>query len=378
MNRLLQMCKDRRLPDMQGWPLFLINTRLMIIKKRLLHWLLCSILLCLMLPSAYAQYGLGLTRQQVKKMIKKQYKGQGPKPVFTDDWYMLRVTVTSIAEQEDEFSFTFNENDSCWAYSMYFPSDAARQQALQQLLATREEGWQRAFRGFYLSDYKKQMLLTVYNDTPLYHFAIQKFKVTKQRYDDMIARGKRQADSVDRMPDYSVPVVWQPGIKLQWHHYSKYNEIMLRGLQSRLGNKTFCNLYCNIDDKANAGGSAESIPVNIYAVMLPGYSWVLPEDTAKAKLLAYEQLHFDIAELVARQLRRDLSQLILPRAKFRQKIKKMVDEAAITLSKLQQQYDDAVKHNPGSPQMALWQLDIAQKLTELNPYTKHTVEVDIR
>jgi hypothetical protein len=340
--------------------------------------LLCSMVLCGLLPAAHAQYGLGLTRQQVKKMIKKQYKWLATKPVFTDGRYILRVAEKDSTGLSNKFSFDFNENDSCWAYSMYFPSDAARQQALQQVLANEEEGWQKINRGFILSKYEKQLLLTVYNDTPLYHFAIQKFNVTKEKYAYMIARGKIQADSVAAAPDYSVPVVWQPGIKLKWYNYSIYHELQLKGLQRRLGSNTFCNLYCNIDDKSSVGSSAESIPVNIYAVMLPGYSWMLPEDTANKTLLAYEQLHFDIAELVARQLRRDLSQVILPRAKYRQKIKKMLDDAAITLSKLQQQYDDAVKHNPGSPQMALWQQDIAQKLTELNPYTKHTVDVDIR
>jgi hypothetical protein len=176
---------------------------------------------------------------------------------------------------------------------------------------------------------------------------------------------------------------WQPGINLKWEYYMRS---VGKPLLDADDVHTYCNLYCNIDDVP--GDSAESVFINIYAVMLPDNSWVTVKWSSMDKdfkqemnndsLLAYQQLHFDIAELVARQLRRDLSLVILPRDKYREKIKVMLDKAADTLIKMRQQFDDEVKHNPISPQLVVWQQDIAQKLTALNPYTKHTVEVDIR
>jgi hypothetical protein len=342
--------------------------------------LLCSILLCLLLPAAHAQYGLGLTRQQVKKMIKKQYKGQGVKVGITEERNGIRITATDGAGQVCNYYYYFGGSDTCLVYQAAFAADSARQQAIQQLV---NKGWQKLNRYMYLSSYEKQQLLMAHNDTPLYNYKVHPANLTKERYDTMIARAKRWAESFNKMPDKSMPVIWQPGIKLKWEYYMR----SVGKPSPEAGDAhTYCNLYCNIDDVQ--GDSTESVAVNIYAVMLPNNSWVavdwssvdkdLRQEINNDSLLAYEQLHFDLAELVARQLRRDLSQVILPRGKYRQKIKKMLDEAAVTLSKLQQQYDDAVKHNPASPQMAVWQQDIARQLTELNPYTKHTVEVDIR
>jgi hypothetical protein len=338
--------------------------------------LLCSILLCLLLPAAHAQYGLGLTRQQVKKMIKKQYRGQGAKPVFTEEMNRIIISATDSAGTTDNFVYYFNRNDSCWRYQKIFTSDAARQKVVQQILSNAEEGWQKVNRYFYLSSFEKQINLTIFGDTPLYNFSINVNKWTRDDYDTLISFGKRLPDSIDTMPDKSLAVVWQMGTKLQPQHFYSKGE---HGppLKPYISNM-LCNLYCNIGSNTNTTDSAGSLPVSIYAAMLPAYSWAFLYELENDTILAYKQLHFDIAELVARQLRRDLSQVILPRAKYRQKIKQMLDAAAVTLSKLQQQYDDAVKHNPGSPQMAFWQQNIAQKLTELNPYTKHTVEVDIR
>ncbi len=342
--------------------------------------LLTGILLCGLLPAAHAQYGLGLTRQQVKKMIKKQYKGQGVKPVFTDERNGIRITATDSAGQVCKYYYYFGSTDTCYIYQVAFTTDSARQQAIQQI---ENAGWHKLNKYMYLSIYEKQLLLMAHNDTPLYNYNIHPNKISKERYDTMIARSKRWAESFTSMPDRSTPIIWQPGVKLKWENYM---QSVGKPSPNAGDAHTYCNLYCNIDNVP--GDNAESVAVNIYAVMLPNNSWVavkwspmekgLWQEINNDTLLAYEQLHFDIAELVARQLRRDLSQVLLPRTIYRKKITKMLDDAAITLNKLQQQYDDAVKHNPASPQMALWQQDIAQKLTELNPYSKHTVDVDIR
>lgn len=129
-------------------------------------------------------------------------------------------------------------------------------------------------------------------------------------------------------------IVWSDN-KLTWddfqddNSYNKYPSILA---------KTHTKLYA---DEIDTTGHLQKkgIHVNVYALMIPSASWVRESSKNKTSVLAHEQLHFDIVEVVARRLRKKLSETKVTIKNYKKVITSINKEHFRMLSKLQAAYD---------------------------------------
>ena len=114
-------------------------------------------------------------------------------------------------------------------------------------------------------------------------------------------------------------------------------------------------------------GDAE-FSYEVASFFIPQESWVLP-GKASAYLLAHEQIHFDISELLARKLRSimeafDPLSTENPKESLRQ-LYLSVDQERMNL---QQQYDRETNHSQNPEAQAYWQDFVRKELEKTEAY----------
>lgn len=90
-------------------------------------------------------------------------------------------------------------------------------------------------------------------------------------------------------------------------------------------------------------------------------SWV-KKDMKSPELLAHEQLHFDIAELNARKIRSEMSQLKLKSIDDNRKLQSVFEKGYERMSKQQAQYDRETDHGQLDGPQSKWIEEIAGEL----------------
>lgn len=110
----------------------------------------------------------------------------------------------------------------------------------------------------------------------------------------------------------------------------------------------------------NGGWTAVAVGIRPYAVMDKFRSAVRP-GSRKPGVLAHEQLHFDISEMIARRLTVELADLeghgaseAEARDDLRERILRRFEEAGTELTELQEQYDRETKHRNSRKQQEKW------------------------
>lgn len=110
--------------------------------------------------------------------------------------------------------------------------------------------------------------------------------------------------------------------------------------------------------------AGNEIYCEVTAYMIPAESWLRdPEDDAT---LEHEQAHFDITEIYARRLRRDLS-----RVKTAQEAKKLMQSNFNALQAEQKRFDK--NHKTENGVHPLWQEKITTELKSLEQWAAPTV-----
>lgn len=102
----------------------------------------------------------------------------------------------------------------------------------------------------------------------------------------------------------------------------------------------------------------------VNCVFLPGQSW--SKNKRSDKLLVHEQLHFDLTEVHARQLRRDLQSLNCSTIKTN--LNTVVADAFKKWKEEQYLFDQACKHGLNKEEQYVWAADIANRLEKLHAY----------
>jgi hypothetical protein len=72
---------------------------------------------------------------------------------------------------------------------------------------------------------------------------------------------------------------------------------------------TWSKVYYELSDTLSFQNKIPGVVVSVYAVMIPSKSYV-KASANRTGLLEHEQIHFDIAELCARKIRKELSETI--------------------------------------------------------------------
>jgi hypothetical protein len=102
----------------------------------------------------------------------------------------------------------------------------------------------------------------------------------------------------------------------------------------------------------------------VSCVFLPTESWT--KNTKSQKLLEHEQLHFDLTEVHARLLRKELQQLNCSNLKA--KLNPTVNSAFARWKAEQNAFDTASKHGLNAEEQGAWAASISQHLQALELY----------
>ena len=162
-------------------------------------------------------------------------------------------------------------------------------------------------------------------------------------------------------------IIWSE-IKLTWDNFQEDNSVeKYPGILAR----TYTKLYVTPVDTTGYvldGG----VSVKVYALMIPSISWVRQNTIGKNSVLAHEQLHFDIVELIARRLRKELSELKVCCNTYENAINKIKKQYFARLRAMQKKYDDTHKKS-----WQRWVDEIANGLAELKDYSSPEVFISI-
>ncbi|OKL41642.1 DUF922 domain-containing protein [Pontibacter flavimaris] len=121
---------------------------------------------------------------------------------------------------------------------------------------------------------------------------------------------------------------------------------------------TAANLAVNASCKNN------QYTYTVKCVFLPHESW--SKRKSSEKLLAHEQLHFDLTEVHARQLRHDLQQISC--ANLKTKLSLVVNDAFKRWKAEQDLFDEVSRHGLDKEEQQVWAARIETRLKKLEAY----------
>lgn len=149
-------------------------------------------------------------------------------------------------------------------------------------------------------------------------------------------------------------IAWKAKRKLTWDDFqAKADEKdMLHALTAT-----------NIDMKAKCEDG--KLKVKVESVFSTKESW--SKNKRSEKLLYHEQLHFDITEIHARRLRKELAAL-KNACEQPDQINKVTDRIFDEWKKQEDQYDRETNHGLLAPEMEQWTLKIQTELKSLEAY----------
>lgn len=99
------------------------------------------------------------------------------------------------------------------------------------------------------------------------------------------------------------------------------------------------------------------------------HSWVVPSARKNVDLLAHERLHFDIAEVHARELRSTVTDI--PRDdKIQRNLKAVLDTAIARAGREQDLYDRETSHGRDEAIQAEWSKQVKARLADLDAWRR--------
>lgn len=88
-------------------------------------------------------------------------------------------------------------------------------------------------------------------------------------------------------------------------------------------------------------------------------------------ILSHEQGHFDIAEIFARKLHRDMSRYQFSKNSFRKDLKKIYEDVTKEKEEMQNDYDKETRHSINKAKQAEWFLKIEKMLDDLQGFANY-------
>ncbi len=125
----------------------------------------------------------------------------------------------------------------------------------------------------------------------------------------------------------------------------------------------------NLESAYTGRGKLWKGEFKVEAVFLPQKSWARDNRRSRSeRVLAHEQLHFDIAELSARKLRKALSELPEWSTDVKQKANALFDKLVAEGEQMQKRYDQETNHGLDAKQQERWKLMVEDELQKLSAF----------
>ena len=149
---------------------------------------------------------------------------------------------------------------------------------------------------------------------------------------------------------------WAETEPLSWHDF-KGNVISGRGISALTASAIEYSYEC----------SGQHIDLSIKAIFIPEESWV-KEDAKTEYILSHEQLHFDITEVYARKMRKELVRKVI-RCSDARKIEPIAQQIIKEWKFQQKQYDIETRHSIKKDVQQLWNEKVEYELNASADYT---------
>lgn len=172
-------------------------------------------------------------------------------------------------------------------------------------------------------------------------------------------------DALDgiRPPIQDDAIVWSADRQLTWDDFKGKPIRELDGARSALNYRTA------------VGCRNQRLQVRILTVFLPAQSSVtyriISSGLASRVGLAHEQLHFDLAEVFARRVRRMYAELKSPCPRTDDALNALADPVFREAAETQNRYDDYTRFGESEARQLEWAKRIAADLAELEAWAHH-------
>ena len=148
---------------------------------------------------------------------------------------------------------------------------------------------------------------------------------------------------------------WNSNRKLTWNDFQK---------EADASDPLHAMTSTNISVQAHCDGNEMKFDVKCQFAVLD--SWT--KNKSSESLLQHEQLHFDITEIYARQLRQKLEQQKSLCTGDKRKFNAVVNKVFADWKKTQERYDAESKHGIDDAKQQQWTENVANLLTSLEAY----------
>ncbi len=164
-------------------------------------------------------------------------------------------------------------------------------------------------------------------------------------------------------PAFTDTIQWTTSKKLDWIDFKA------EAPRSRFAAYTFTVI--TMDYSLKSEGNSVQAKFEVTAAFNREKSWVKKDPESRSDAIrAHEQLHFDIAELSARKLRRRLVGLKLSRSQYKKEIQAAYNAEIEEGERLQKLYDSETNHGLDRDEQLKWRNRVDKELRELKIFSK--------
>lgn len=156
-----------------------------------------------------------------------------------------------------------------------------------------------------------------------------------------------------------------PNDKVYWHDDSRLSWSDFRG---RPVHSSPHGAMSSVGVDLNYVQRGDQVSISIQAFFIRRSSWV-KADTKTDEALNHEQGHFDIAEIYARKLRKEVGEMGGRGTTLVKRAHRAHEAITRALHACQEKYDTETKHHLDRSQQQIWNDWIAQQLQSLAPYS---------
>jgi hypothetical protein len=121
-------------------------------------------------------------------------------------------------------------------------------------------------------------------------------------------------------------------------------------------------------------GKPENLNLKVQCYFDPALSWKKSEEDV---LLNHEQWHFNITEIFARKMRKEIKEMKFNKSNFKSLLQNLHARINSDCRKYQQEYDKETDHSKRKVKQEEWSRKLQKELEALSPYASTDLSIQI-
>ncbi len=173
--------------------------------------------------------------------------------------------------------------------------------------------------------------------------------------------------------DTTNTLLWSPR-RLQWEDFKAFP---IKNGADRYHGVIYYGFGYHLFTEATAKFKND-VRLKLYAYYMPNQSQLNNTTDTREQTIRHEQIHFDMAEVYMRKLRRQLQDTVLPFKDWQRHIKRVTRQQWEALRRQQADFDADVWRDKGFVRLELWKNMMATQLQLLEAYNNPFITVKIK